>query len=109
MKTTNTSNAAAVALHWSKEEQNSLSQKVTEELMELFWIDKTKGNVHWILTSNNQLDDKKEVIKMEKQLGIMFKDILWNEYDNNIEELNKKHPLTLASVMEDYEEFEQAA
>ena len=104
MKTTNTSTTAAVALHWSKEEQNTLSQKVTDELMELFWIDKTKNNIHWILESESNLDSKDEVIKMEEDLNQRFRKILWKElYNKDILELNKANPLTLSSVMEELE------
>jgi hypothetical protein len=77
---------------------NILTQKISTELADIFWIDSTKDDVHKILNSIEQ--EKKEINSNELQLAKIF----W-KYEEMMALNNQS--FTVASVMKDYEEYEQ--
>lgn len=92
---TNTESVKNITNEYKNKVNDTLNTKVTEELAELFWLNKEQINK---LTQfeTTQLADSNEVNNVEAQLAKMF----W-KYDDMME-LNKR-PISLASAMEEME------
>jgi len=94
----------ANAVHKNKDKVNAtLAQKVNEQINKLF-LSETSKITEVAKEKTEELENKNEVTLVEEQLAAMF----WKqEAFNKLKKVNENiHILSLASVLEDYDEYE---
>lgn len=87
---------------------NILNNKITNELANVFWLNKEK--VHTLNHIEiNEISDKWEINTTEAKLAVKLESIFWMNIYNNLLSLasnRNNQPMWFASVMADYDEYE---